>query len=266
MAVAGAQPSGTGKGSPEYEQAFVRGRELFAAERWAEARAQFLAAYEIHPEPLLLFNVGSTYRREGALDDALRYYRRFLAEAPDDDEYRPLAVQVIAEIEEEQRAAAAAATPEPEPQPQPQPPPEPAPAPEPTDPALYAEEPIDAPPPAPPRSRPGRGLRIAGGVVLAGGAIGLGVAVHQGVRASSIERELEDAGGEWTPELADRYEAGERAESRALTFAIAGGVAVATGATLYYLGHRAGRRPARELVAVPVVTDGGFGVAIAGGF
>ena len=67
-------------GSPraDYELAWRRANELAARERWAAARAEFQAAWEIEHRPILLFNIASTYLHERDLTNAHAYYERYL--------------------------------------------------------------------------------------------------------------------------------------------------------------------------------------------
>lgn len=64
-------------------EALVRqGTELFKEGRYAEAAQAFLGAYELEPEPELLFNIAWCYEKLGDNTLARQYYERFLA-APD---------------------------------------------------------------------------------------------------------------------------------------------------------------------------------------
>jgi tetratricopeptide (TPR) repeat protein len=49
--------------------------------RFAEAATLFEKAYRIDPAPVLLFNIGQSYRRLGNTERALFFYRRYLEEA-----------------------------------------------------------------------------------------------------------------------------------------------------------------------------------------
>lgn len=118
------QPSKQAKpprGNVKYERTFRRGTQLFADGRWAEARAEFEAAYAIDPRPILLFNIASTYRREGDRVNARTYYQWYVEKADDDklavvakSTIEALDAEVAAEKaakqrEDDQRAAEAAA-------------------------------------------------------------------------------------------------------------------------------------------------------------
>ncbi|MBP6836377.1 MAG: hypothetical protein KA190_03690 [Kofleriaceae bacterium] len=83
-----------------YERAFRKGTELFESGQWAEARAQFERARELDPRPVLLFNIASTYRREGDLAQARVYYKRFLIIAGKDDQLALVARQIVDELDQ----------------------------------------------------------------------------------------------------------------------------------------------------------------------
>lgn len=239
-----------------YEEAYKAGTKLFEKEDFAGAREQYLAAYEIIPEPFLLLNIGSTYRRENNSPKAVEYYRRFLEEAAPANEYRAQVTQIVEELEqqiadEERKHREEEAA---------QPPP---PAASIVDPVVESVvDPADTP-------RPGNGMRV-GGLVTAGvGAVALGIGVQQGLRARSIHDELEGkmTGTEWTPEIQDRFEQGESAETRAVILTIGGGVILATGVTLYLLGRHRDNAEERPSVTLAPYTDGtSTGFAVAGSF
>jgi hypothetical protein len=84
---------------PGYEDAFSKGTALFDRGEWAEARAAFEEAYALAPRPVLLFNIASTYRREGKLVEARDYYQRFLAARSGNDALEEIARTVIATID-----------------------------------------------------------------------------------------------------------------------------------------------------------------------
>ncbi|TMQ08064.1 MAG: hypothetical protein E6J90_41555 [Deltaproteobacteria bacterium] len=63
-----------------------------------------MRAYDLRPEPIILFNVAQTYRLEFSSEQALVYYKRFLAESKIAEDLRDEAQTYVAEIEAEQRA------------------------------------------------------------------------------------------------------------------------------------------------------------------
>lgn len=68
----------------------------FNAERFEEARAWFLEVYQSKPDPRLLFNLGSCYRRLNQLNKAIEYYEIFVQSVPQS----PLAPEARAYIAE----------------------------------------------------------------------------------------------------------------------------------------------------------------------
>ena len=93
-----------------YRETVERGTAAFVARRFAEARQAFDEAFAIHPDPVLVFNIASCWRRDGDTEQALVEYRRFLTLAPTNDARRMLAEETIAALEAE---AAPAPTPAP---------------------------------------------------------------------------------------------------------------------------------------------------------
>jgi hypothetical protein len=85
----------------DYERAFRRGNELFDGGRWGAARAEYEAAYAIDPRPILLFNIASTYRREGDRVNARLHYQRYLDDAGADAPLGAIARKTIADIDAE---------------------------------------------------------------------------------------------------------------------------------------------------------------------
>jgi tetratricopeptide (TPR) repeat protein len=129
---------------------FERGTELYDAQKYDAAIAEFQAANVARPRPAFDFNIARCYDRLGDWAHALDYYRRYLAAAgtlPDADEVRTR----VQELEERVRKEAP-----------PTPPPVAAP--------LPAPAPVAAPPP--PRHR----LRLAAIVVGAGALAAIGAA------------------------------------------------------------------------------------------
>ena len=228
----------------EFDSLVAKGGELFQAGKYAEARAAWEKAYAIDPNPRLLFNIGSTYRREGDLDQALRHYRRYLELAPADAPYRAMAEEAILNLEIQIDARTKKAEPE-----------------------------KPAPPPAAPPVERGNGavyLRWSGIGLGVLGLVSVSVGIFQGLEARDLETRLDSlpAGTEWTRELQDDYDRGQSLETQAIAFSIAGGVAVTVGAVLYVGGILAEPDPAAErAVSIAPYLDGDrAGMAVAGRF
>jgi len=235
-----------------YRAAVVRGQQQFAAGNYATARAEFRAAYDIHPEPVLLFNIASTYRREGERERALEQYREFVRVAPAEHPRRALAEATIGELEEE-LAQAAASAPAPELVPE-QEAPEPPGLPEVV---LELEEEIEAP------ARPRNRLLWPSLALGGGGAIAAGLAVYSARSASGAEARLEalGSGDEWGHEQQGLYEDGVAARRRVLLFSGAAAALVTTGVVLYVVGER---RKGRETATLTVAPEGDGGVVTLG--
>jgi tetratricopeptide (TPR) repeat protein len=228
-----------------YREAVARGSERFDAGDYAGARADFQSAYELHPEPLLLFNIASTFRREGERERAIELYRAFLERAPADDPRRALAATTIAELEQELAAPIEIEAP-----------PEPPRATTTTTMAPPRPAPAETGLPAPPAERPapptGAVLRGAGLACLGAALVGAGGALLAARDISRSEAALEalGPGSSWGPEEAGWYARGEAAERRLVLWSAAGATLATSGAILYLVGHRR-RADAPGLVVAP---------------
>ncbi|HTJ43492.1 MAG TPA: hypothetical protein VL463_15415, partial [Kofleriaceae bacterium] len=220
-----------------YRDGVARGTAAFRDGRFDDARAEFEHAYEIHPEPILLFDIASCWRRAGESEEAVKAYQHFLAVAADDDPRRALAEHTIEAL----AAPAPAALP--------LPPSRPAPAPAPD-----AEPPHD-----------NTFMRRTGLVVTAFGVIGLVAGGVQLARADAvvIPDAMSGASGhgnhqtEWNNDdaIAAAQQEQSALEDQALVFGVTGAVVAAAGLTLY-LTHRHDDDATMQLGAVPT-RDGG---------
>jgi tetratricopeptide (TPR) repeat protein len=243
--------------SAAYREAFVEGRKLFAEGRWSEARTRFERAYAIEAEPLLLFNIASTYRREGNDGKALEFYRLYLLEAPAGDPYRGLAEKMVAEILASRESADAAPAP----------------------PVRQKAARAAAPPAAvqaprvgarrPAAAARGRWLVWSGaGISLVGSGL-LGWAAVEGWRARQRADELNGLvdGTSWSAALEARYDEGAAADRRARIGAVVGGTALAAGAALLVFGLSRRDEGERRLSAGPLLSPAGeLGIAVRGDF
>jgi hypothetical protein len=64
----------------EAERHFESGVALFKETKYAEALAEFERAYEIAPQPLVLYNIAGCHRELSHYAEAVTYYNRFLAD------------------------------------------------------------------------------------------------------------------------------------------------------------------------------------------
>lgn len=209
-----------------YRETVDRGTAAFVDRRFADAREAFEAAFALHPDPVLVFNIASCWRRDGEIENALAEYRRFLTLAPDDDARRMLAEETIAALEAE-------------------PPPTPAPSVELAD------------PPRPTRSiwRPiGLGTIGIGAVGVIVGAVEL-VRAHSFAAEPSITQADTDGGrngsrdgrdGRWDRDndasrdsQDDNSDASAGTKRRAILVGASGAVVMIAGVTMYFIGrHR----------------------------
>lgn len=278
--IAAARPAPHAAELSSYRDAVADGTIAFREARFPEARAAFARAYGIHPDPVLLFNIASCWRREGKNVEAIAAYLRFLDHAPSGDPRRRLATETVSALEAELAAARRLPEPEAEAEPAQAPaapkPAPPAPAPPPPvepeprimiDDRLVAPEPEVAgdavPLPEAPPSRRGSALRPLGIGLSTVGVIVLAAGAVDAMRARAIEDDLEALQGRtWGHAEAEQYRKGERAAQRALIFGAAGAVLVGGGVTLFVVG-RSRERPMR-LGAAP--TSGGAAVSLSGRF
>ena len=231
-----------------YQTAVARGARAFQNGEYPEARRYFQMGYQIHQDPVLLFNIASTYRREAKRELALRYYRRFLAEADKNDSLRALALKTVAELETE----LAPPLEEQEEKPREQPP-------------VRAQVQAQAPHSPGEDTHPGRGYKWAAAGAGAAAIASFALAWRAGSQAEAAQNYLETlpADQPWDQAQAEAYQDGEAANRRALLFAIAGGSLAATGVVLFTVGHLQGREAA--LSAAPTGSGGGS-VVLSGRF
>ncbi|HTJ43891.1 MAG TPA: hypothetical protein VL463_17415 [Kofleriaceae bacterium] len=83
------------------KKAFVEGKKLFDAKKYADAVDKFKESYRLSKNPLLLYNVGVTLDQKGDKDLALFYYKKFLSDAPADAVQRPEVTARVKELEKQ---------------------------------------------------------------------------------------------------------------------------------------------------------------------
>jgi tetratricopeptide (TPR) repeat protein len=245
---------------PEARAAFERGLDLFKDKQYQRAIDAFQSAYEIDPDPRILFAWAQAERLSGDCASAVVLYEKFLAARPK-KEHAELANENLTKCHE-----ALGTRPDPDRDREP-PPREPVPEPVPEPSAVD-----DSPPPTrirddvvlrPVSSRRVPWTRDTVGHVLTGvGVAGLAVGATFLVLSSS---DLSDA------DSATDLQSFDDATDRAMTRRTIGVVALATGGAVlaagvvHYLFFRPLERAPR--VAVVPTTDGSsFGVAIGGRF
>ena len=239
------------KAAAMYEQ----GSAHYEAGRYSEAIPLFRDAYELVHDPVYLFNLAQSYRKVLDCERASDYYERYLGEATDADarqrervqgwlreltpcvEERKTAVETTRKAQEQAEAAEVARRAA----------------------EAVAREPKPA---ASPRYRMidhGRWYRIGGYVAIGAGAVGIGLGIRYGIEGASIQDELDEAcanGCDWSDDaLRGKHDAGKRANTLSTISWISGGVALAGGVALYFVG----RSKVERVQIMP--TEGGAAVA-----
>ena len=92
------------------KKAFAEGKSLYDAGKFAEAVEKFKESYRLSRNALLLYNIGHTLDQAGAKDKALFYYRKFLADAPQNAAQRKEVQKRVEVIEKENLEADLAGT------------------------------------------------------------------------------------------------------------------------------------------------------------
>jgi hypothetical protein len=231
----------------EMKQHYEKATRAYDVQKYGEAVDEYQKAYEIGGDPAMLYNVAQSFRLNEQLQEALRFYRRYLQRSPN-ARNREDVERKIAELEktlEEKRKAAAAV-----------PPPPVAPAP-----VVVAPLPVQEPPPS---NEGGTGQRIAGIVIASVGGAALITAAITGKMASDKGDKLTQAsmtGGTFDPNLESN---GKMLNTVTIVSAIVGGAAVVTGAILIVLsggGSTAEQQPAATASLAPVIGPNLMGAA-----
>lgn len=209
-----------------------KGRAAHEAGDYATAIAAFKEAYVLAPSPGLLFNIAQAYRLAGNCDEAAWMYRRFLDTNPIGG-HRRLAESQLAVVEKCGTGGLRVTAPEPR-----------------RDDARVPEASLalTADLPAGGRSatlkKLGIGTAIGGGMLLAGAAV-FALDAHD---ASSTVEDTYKHGGKGS-DVKDVEARGKRSATLATGLGIGGGIAVATGAVLYAVGHH--YEPAQHVAVTP---------------
>lgn len=83
------------------KKAFGEGKALYEEGKFAEAVEKFKESYRLSRNPLLLYNIGHTLDQAGQKDKALFYYRKFLADAPQNAAQRKDVTKRVEVLEKE---------------------------------------------------------------------------------------------------------------------------------------------------------------------
>src|SRR5947209_14230494 len=125
-AVARAESSDEAEITAMAKEHYKQGLDAYKNGKYPEAIKELKKAYLLKRLPALLLNIGATYRKMNDSENAVYYYKKYLAEAPDAKD-RGEVEKTLAEIEHEKPGAgggaqSAAAEPSPPPSESPAPP------------------------------------------------------------------------------------------------------------------------------------------------
>lgn len=210
-----------------------RGRAYHDAGDYDHAIAAFKEAYVMAPSPGLLFNLAQAYRLQGNCDDAQMMYHRYLDTGPS-PEGRAIAEGHLHSVE---RCAHKQGL------------------------GIPVDQRIDHMAEAShggalgvsasTHASRGEMTKDVGLGLAIGGGVAMSVALYYGFKAHDASVSVEDAyahGAKWK-DIQAIDERGQHSATMAKVFGIGGGLAVATGVTMYVLGRRAER--AAPLAVVP---------------
>lgn len=222
------------------------------------ALTMYQKAYDLVPHPVLIFNMAQANRLAGRGEEALAQYNKYLAAEPNSAQAQTAREFVAeltarkAELDAAQAEAAKAEAAKTAAKAEPARTPEAAPAPAP------APAPMEPPPPA--ETDHGRRLRLVGISAGAVGVVGVGIGIGFALHGKSLQSDVEK---QYDPSTVD---AGHRANTLALVGAIAGGALIATGVTLYLVGHRrgSGHESGEHVALAPLVSNEAAGLVLSG--
>lgn len=82
------------------KKAYEQGTAFYKRGEWDQAIEQFELCYKNLPQPVFLFNIGQSHNKAGRPEQALTYYKRFLADAPTAPNHTEVE-ETIAELEKQ---------------------------------------------------------------------------------------------------------------------------------------------------------------------
>lgn len=233
-ATAQAAPSPSPEALERAKAASDRGRSAHERGQYDRAVDAYQQAYVLAPSPGILFNLAQAYRLKGDCDNAVLMYRGYLGTHPV-LQLRQVAEAHLATVEQCASSAVMGERPAP---------------------GGWLAEPTSK---GSSEAHPGRALRRGGIATAIGGGLLLGLGGYFAYRASDMNDEVEERyrrGASWR-ELRDLNDRGDRYDSLAVGFAIAGGAAAVTGGALYMVGWRQAERARHPMVSVSPSKGGG---------
>jgi tetratricopeptide (TPR) repeat protein len=219
----------------QFREHYEKGKRFFDLLKYSEAAEEYEKAYLAAPDPVMLFNIAQCHRLNDQPDEAIRFYKSYLRNAPSavnraDVEKRIAEMEKLSEERHKQGSApvvapgpgpvvappaTGTATPGPTAPPVTEPPPPPPLAVKPPTPTTPIGVSATAPPPAPSRMLP-KVLLVGGGVLIA-------TSVITGLVAISKSKQVQDAANEKTRSFDDSLQSAEK------TGKAANGAAIVTG-------------------------------------
>ena len=82
LTILGTTPAWAQDAAAEAAQHYEKGMSHYNLGRFDDAVKEFSAAFELQPEPILLYNIAQAYRSKGTAEQAIFFYRRYLALEP----------------------------------------------------------------------------------------------------------------------------------------------------------------------------------------
>jgi len=221
-------PAGDEAKKADAKRLYEEGLQHYNLAEYDSAIEKFKAAYAISSAPGLLFNIAQSYRLKKDWEQASNFYLTYLRLKPDapnrqDVEQRIAEMQKMMEDEKAMKNKPPEGTVTPD-----------------GNSAQSSKAPTINIVTAPQDSGSGSQSLITAGYATAGAGLAIVITgVIFGQMAKGAEKELNQLNadmGTWTQEQQDKYDSGKRANTIAVIAFIAGGAAVATGATLWTLG------------------------------
>jgi tetratricopeptide (TPR) repeat protein len=235
---AGAAPAG----AASFKALVDAGLEAYAAKRYADAIVAFEQAYQLQPEPELVYNVARAHEKALHRDEAIAAYERFMKLPGTTAELRTKALGALESLRAEQaalekaeraRASASLGT------------------------AGAARAPADAATTA----APSDGSRVLAGTLMGVGGAGLAVGAVFGVLALNAKSDFDGVDRTATGAAERRASLKADVERNALVAdvaIIAGAATAITGLVLFLLDD--GAEPAASTAWAPTVGPSGVGV------
>lgn len=124
------------------------------------------------------------------------------------------------------------------------------------------------PPPPPPTSDPGGSLKLAGMIGGGVGLVTLGLGFYFGVRAKTINDDIEDQGPNepWPNNIREYMDEGQRYEYMQVAFLVVGGALLVGGTVAYVVGRGKTTEAHQQMVIAPTLTPDGGGISFSGRF